>query len=155
MNICGKIHLTSENAAQTKDSMKAHPNFRNIKMHFSTLTAPKGIWEQNEGDWPQQIVHTCRGEWWAEHHDNSSSKDCFFPGLGLQYSVVGVEVLADHKEDHGHCNDPQHRQVPPWQHRGTGQDGWGVDAGQSTIHKWDPAWKETQTDKHRQDVTHA
>ncbi|TNN39817.1 hypothetical protein EYF80_050015 [Liparis tanakae] len=29
------------------------------------------------------------------------------PSLGLQYFVMGVEVLADHKGDHGHCNDTQ------------------------------------------------
>lgn len=40
-------------------------------LHF---TAPKRCWEQNVGDRPQQVVHTCRGEWRAEHHDDSWRK---------------------------------------------------------------------------------
>ncbi|TNN35030.1 hypothetical protein EYF80_054805 [Liparis tanakae] len=32
----------------------------------------------------------------------------FLPGLGLQYSAMGVEIPADHEEDHGHCNDTHH-----------------------------------------------
>lgn len=38
------------------------------------FTAPKGSWEQNVGDRPQQVVHTCRGEGRAEHHDDSWGK---------------------------------------------------------------------------------
>lgn len=68
----------------------------------------------------------------------TSSIDCLLPGLGLQHSVVGVEGLADHEEDHEHGNDPQHGQVLPRQQRCTGQNGGGVDAGQAAIHEGDP-----------------
>lgn len=53
----------------------------------------------------------------------TSGIDYFLPGLGLQHSVMRVEVLTDHKEDHGHCEDPQHGHVASRQQRGAGQDG--------------------------------
>lgn len=51
-----------------------------------------------------------------------------------------IGVLTDHKRDHGHCYDPQHGHVTPWQQRGTSHDGRGVDAGQATVHERDPWW---------------
>lgn len=36
----------------------------------------------------------------------TSSIDNFLPGLGLQHSVMGVEGLTDHEDDHGHRQDP-------------------------------------------------
>lgn len=37
----------------------------------SYFAAPKGSGEQNVGDGPEQVVHTCRREGRAEHHDDS------------------------------------------------------------------------------------
>lgn len=70
----------------------------------------------------------------------TSSVDYFLPGLGFQHFFMGIEVLADHKRDHGHCYDPQHGHVTPWKQRGTSHDGRGVDAGQATVHERDPWW---------------
>lgn len=38
---------------------------------LSYFTAPKGSWEQNVGDGPQQVVHAGGGEGGAEDHDDS------------------------------------------------------------------------------------
>lgn len=57
------------------------------------------------------------------HQFTTSSVDGFFPGLRLQHSVVGVEALTDHEDDHGDGYDPQQGHVGPGQQRGTGQDG--------------------------------
>lgn len=65
----------------------------------------------------------------------TSSIDDFLPGLRLQHSVVRVKVLTNHEDDHGNRYHPQQGHVPPRQQGGTGQDGWGVDAGQSTVHE--------------------
>lgn len=50
------------------------PEFWEKPEPFLYFTAPKGSWEQNVGDRPQQVVHTCRGEGRAEHHDDSWRK---------------------------------------------------------------------------------
>ena len=65
----------------------------------------------------------------------TSSVHCLLPGLGLEHAVVRVEALADHEEDHGHSDDAQHREVPPRQQGGAGQDPRGVDAGETTVHE--------------------
>lgn len=94
------------------------------------------------GWWQKFHRHTCVCQknntfhWVWRWHNFTSSINYFLPGLGFQHSVMGVEVLTDHEEDHGHCDDPQHGHVIPWQQRGTGQDGWRVDARQATVHEW-------------------
>lgn len=51
---------------------------------------------------------------------------------------MGVKVVTDHEDDHGHGEEPQERQVSPRQQGGAGQDGRGVDAGKTSVHEGDP-----------------
>lgn len=58
----------------TSQEVLAWPGRAGVWENFGPLlyfTAPKGSWEQNVGDGPQQVVHTGGGEGRAEDHDDS------------------------------------------------------------------------------------
>lgn len=70
--VCGCMSMFSLNPLWQEASVHPDgPEFWEQTEALLYFAAPKGSWEQNVGDGPEQVVHTCRREGRAEHHDDS------------------------------------------------------------------------------------